>query len=279
MEDNKGAKDIYKKFHKLTPDDNIEMGIYEEALDYAFSQDDIRNIVISGSYGAGKSSFLETYKRKNSQRNFLGISLAHFYDGKISMGDDGKNEIRLEGKILNQLLHQIDVSKIPMTNFSIKKEVSENEKKWGTVYITSLTCLIMFLHFRDKWRSLVSRIKLDWLKHILQITTFKEFQLICCIVLLGMCGIGVYYLLNRIAGRKIFRKLSFQGNDIELFSEKEDSFFDKYLNEIIYLFEHAKADAIVFEDMDRFETNQIFERLREINSLLQKRNNNIRFIW
>lgn len=34
-----------------------------------------------------------------------------------------------------------------------------------------------------------------------------------------------------------------------------------------YLFDNVDADVIVFEDMDRFDANRIFERLREVNTL------------
>ena len=39
------------------------------------------------------------------------------------------------------------------------------------------------------------------------------------------------------------------------------------MNEVLYLFENSNADAVVFEDMDRFNANRIFERLHEINTL------------
>ena len=65
--------------------------------------------------------------------------------------------------------------------------------------------------------------------------------------------------------------------------DKYDSFFDRYLNEILYIFENCKADVIVFEDIDRFEMRVIFERLREINILLnerlKKKNKVIRFCY
>ena len=70
-----------------------------------------------------------------------------------------------------------------------------------------------------------------------------------------------------------------RGNEIEIFEESDDSYFDKYLNEVLYLFENADADVIVFEDIDRFNANRIFERLREVNTLaniqLQKEENRI----
>ncbi len=84
--------------------------------------------------------------------------------------------------------------------------------------------------------------------------------------------------------KNIFRKLNLNGNEIEIFEESDDSYFDKYLNEVLYLFENADADVIVFEDMDRFNANKIFERLREVNTLaniqLQKENKKVlRFFY
>jgi len=81
-----------------------------------------------------------------------------------------------------------------------------------------------------------------------------------------------------------FRKLNLKGNEIEIFEESDDSYFDKYLNEVLYLFENVDADVIVFEDMDRFNANKIFERLREVNTLaniqLQKENKKVlRFFY
>ena len=49
-------------FHGLIPDElEKNEGIYTEALNYAFSNSDIRNIAITGIYGAGKSTVWKTY--------------------------------------------------------------------------------------------------------------------------------------------------------------------------------------------------------------------------
>ena len=53
---------------------------------------------------------------------------------------------------------------------------------------------------------------------------------------------------------KIFKKIGLKGIvEFEIFGNQDDSYFDKYLNEVIYLFEHSGADVIVFEDLDRYE--------------------------
>lgn len=41
--------------------------------------------------------------------------------------------------------------------------------------------------------------------------------------------------------------------------------------EVLYLFDNSDTDVVVFEDMDRYNTNQIFQRLREVNMLVNNR--------
>ena len=55
------------------------------------------------------------------------------------------------------------------------------------------------------------------------------------------------------------------------FYNAPESYFDKYLNEVLYLFEQSGADVVVFEDIDRYNSVQIFQRLREINSLINRK--------
>ena len=56
-------------FQKLTPIDDARIDGYDEALEYVFDHDDIRNVAVSGSYSAGKSSILETYKKKHTDKS------------------------------------------------------------------------------------------------------------------------------------------------------------------------------------------------------------------
>ena len=50
-------------FERLTPIDNMNLDVYEEAIDYVFNNPDVKNIAISGAYSAGKSSVLASYKK------------------------------------------------------------------------------------------------------------------------------------------------------------------------------------------------------------------------
>ena len=76
-------------FQDLTPIDDADLTGYKEALDLAFNDDKIKNIAITGSYGSGKSSILNTYK-KDSKLKFIHISFLHFKE--CDKNDTNTNE-------------------------------------------------------------------------------------------------------------------------------------------------------------------------------------------
>ncbi len=46
-------------FQKLIPNNNVNLDIYKQAIDFVFSNCDLRNIALSGAYSSGKSSIIE----------------------------------------------------------------------------------------------------------------------------------------------------------------------------------------------------------------------------
>ena len=274
------AKDEYH-FERLTPINDIELKVYEDAINYVFENQNIKNVAISGAYSAGKSSVLESYKKKHSKLQFLHISLAHFQSPDLEQTGDadqkdheekgGVKESVLEGKILNQLIHQIPSDKIPQTNFRVKRKIKRSDIAKSTVIILMLVLMILYFFFFKSWGNYVLSLPDNILKTILSCTISQYSLLISGIILTILLGIVIYGLVKIQKNKNVFRKLNFQGNEIEIFQESNDSYFDKYLNEVLYLFENAEVDAIVFEDMDRFNVNSIFERLREVNTLVNIR--------
>lgn len=272
-------------FEKLTPLDDHDIGIYKSAIDFAFEHSDIRNIAISGAYGAGKSSVLASYEKAYPGRKFIHISLAHFQNLDEADGITGHNadanaklksdasgspktirESLLEGKILNQLIHQIPADKIPQTNFRVKKSISKREPIIHTFLIALFIIALFRILFFDQWSSMVCSLP-EVLRASLVLSTTPTAEFVSGVLCVLIAAYFLYRVVYIQENKNIFRKLSIQGNEIEIFEDSEDSFFDKYLNEVLYLFENADADVIVFEDMDRFDASEIFERLREINTL------------
>lgn len=253
-------------FEKLTPTSDGDINVYESAIDFVFNEPDVRNVAISGAYGAGKSSVLAAYKKKHKDLKFVHISLAHFRNAE-DQNETGVKESVLEGKILNQLIHQIPSDKIPQTNFRIKKSVKV-KKIWGDTVLAALFFIVgLYLFNLERWSAYVGSLTPSWFSGLLALSTKEYAPLIGGFICFGLLAAFFFQIALVQKNKNLFKKFSFQGNEIEIFEESEDSFFDKYLNEVLYLFENVDADVIVFEDMDRFEVNRIFERLREINTL------------
>ena len=106
------------------------------------------------------------------------------------------------------------------------------------------------------------------IKDFLFITLHPFSRLVSGVLASGIGGFLIFSLVKAQTNKNIFRKLNVNGTEIEIFENSEESYFDKYLNEVLYLFEQVDADVIVFEDIDRYDDVKIFERLREVNTLI-----------
>ncbi len=278
-------------FQKLTPIKNADLSIYEAALDFVFQEEDLKNIAITGPYSAGKSSAIESYLCRRPDKHFLNISLAHFdsvkNEGEVSapeiietLKNTTNNDAAIEGKILNQLIHQINPQKIPQSHFKVKRKVSKRKIFRISSLFTISTILILYILNFKTWKNIIDGLSSKWLKSLLEFSTYDS-----SFFLGGLCGviillIATYSIIKIQYNRNMFKKITVQGNEIEIFAEANESYFDKYLNEVLYLFENAGVEVIIFEDIDRFNSNHIFEKLREINLLINKKSDKIiRFFY
>jgi len=87
-------------------------------------------------------------------------------------------------------------------------------------------------------------------------------------IFLFFTGVGFFakYIIRLFSNSKI-NKLSIKG-ELELGDNVDKSVFNEHLEEIIYFFERTPYNVIVIEDLDRFDTTDIFTKLRELNILL-----------
>lgn len=279
MEDNQiGARQPTNRdqrsltFQKLTPitlsDD--EMRGYNEALDFVFKEDDLLNIAISGPYASGKSSVFKTYEEKRLKKKKLKgihISLSYFspnlkskiknqnVDDELTFND----ELMLERKIINQIIHQIEPKQIPSTDFKVKAE----SKSWVNIFWASIISLF-FCCFIYIDKTLLNK----WLEEPTQLTLILIGSLFTLITFVSYKIIDLQHRKNLIRKLKIFQ------NEIDISSECDVSYFDKYLDEIIYILRKSKLDFIVFEDIDRYDDNLILNKLRELNYIYNQRQKN-----
>lgn len=87
------------------------------------------------------------------------------------------------------------------------------------------------------------------------------------IVIIGLLLIATFALFHYFGTRIHLAKIDVGTTGITL-GENSDSYFDQYLDEIIYIFEKTGIRTVFFEDLDRFQDAQIFDSLRELNQIL-----------
>ena len=108
----------YKDF---TPEKKIKNGEeYLNALDWALRNPDVKNIALSGPYGSGKSSIIQSYMEKHPSVKALNISLATF---DVENCQDDENII--EEGILKQLFYKVAANKIPQIRYRKLRKIND----------------------------------------------------------------------------------------------------------------------------------------------------------
>lgn len=249
------------QYLSLTPITSAdEDNAYSDMLKFALSQNKTNNIAITGPYGSGKSSVLQTFQKKHPQWKYLNISLATFKD-ELEVENANSKEIEIEAiekSILQQLFYSVDQKTLPRSRLKRIVTVKTRELIANTLFIFLWAFLALFVFFPqsiffEKFSILASSDQLA-------ITTASVLFLLFCIV-------GLFTGIKYIEKLKEL-KLKFQDTEITLNNEKSESILNKHLDEILYFFERTKFDIIIIEDLDRFENSEIFIRLRELNTLI-----------
>lgn len=262
------------QFRALTSNKDVEIKqVTLEALQFAIDKkSEVTNVAITGNYGAGKSSIVESFERRCTDKTFLHISLGQ-YDETIGSEKNGLNNRQIntiEGKIINQLLHQINPNQIRKSIFKTLDAESQIKPFNISVYLGLVLLLSLYLLNISSWNGLVHNF--SWLSW----TTKPIISLLVLVILFVLIVYGFYFLLKLQKDFGFIKKLSLKAEkietDIEIFSNDNSkvSYFDRYLDDVLYLFKQSGADVIVFEDIERFNDSRIFEKLKELNIVINR---------
>ena len=260
-------------FEHLAPLDSANDPEVFEALDYALSQTCIHNIAVTGNYGSGKSSVLNTYIKTHKKHKFLNISLATFTEEVTQQGNGILPETtiqKIEKSILQQIFYSASASKLPDSSFLL---IHKNSciKKLCFEFLILCILLPFLLIFQNDivlrvWNFITG-------SHPVWYFMAGGFLIAALIVL--------YFIISFFFKMR-FIKFSFQKIELGLDSVKEESLLNRYIDEILYFFEKTKYNVVVIEDLDRFKNTEIFIKLRELNTLLnqyEKIKRNVFFIY
>ncbi|MDD3152711.1 MAG: hypothetical protein PHE45_07460, partial [Bacteroidales bacterium] len=269
-------------FYSLAPTDEIKDGQnYFDALSWALANrkvKNIKNIALTGSYGSGKSSILQSFQKKNSNKelHFLNISLATFKEEKeIEDKTEGEDLQRLiELSILQQLFYREKDQKLPDSR--LKKITSFS---WRKLLLFAFGFLVLILSF-------ILLLKPSLLSSIFpNIDISEKAKLATHYISLIISIIGIFIIALksvRIFHNLKIRKLNINNAEIEISDSINKSVLNHNLEEILYFFEATPYNVVVIEDLDRFQETEIFTKLREINLLInnsKKINKSVVFIY
>ncbi|MEO4177773.1 hypothetical protein ABH298_16480 [Acinetobacter pittii] len=248
----------------LTPVTNAdEDNVYTEMLKTALYEKDVKNIAITGPYGAGKSSVLKTFQESNPNWVYLNISLATFKDPSNENASDDKinKEFEIEAiekSILQQLFYSVNQKTLPRSRLKRIVTTSSIQLLKYTIFITIWILLAVYVFFPKN----IFFENIEILKNLTSIT-----KLIINIVFLLFCITALFISIKYIEKVKEL-KLKLKDTEITLTNNHQESILNKHLDEILYFFERTDFNVIIIEDLDRFDNTEIFIRLRELNNLI-----------
>lgn len=247
--------------HTLAPEFSAEYhDVYLKALTKAIEdQPRMRNIALTGAYGTGKSSILAEVARQYQDR-VVEISLSSVGDAAdddaetASTEGPGDQTNLIQKEIVKQLLYKEQPSRTSGSRF---RRVSRF-RWWPAMVAAGLVALLTtgFVWLSGAGRNLEAVAGPDRLAGV-----------IAYLLLWIATTAAVFGLMRFTHGRVTLEKLTAGPAAVSLTSESS-SYFDKYLDEIVYYFELSGRDIVVLEDLDRFDNVRIFEALRALNTLL-----------
>lgn len=236
-------------------------------LKNAIDQPNVFNIALTGSYGAGKSSILKTFKAYYPEYHYVNVSLAAFVEVNLSDGDNtvkGKQdsfEEQLEYSILQQLFYHVKAINIPESRFGRIERTSRKKRILVVVSILLFIVANLFLFCQEQVNKYF----------LIPIEVFKSSFLFG--ISISVLFIGTFVILFQLILfiKKIsIKNLTLDKATVEFEEKKNVSIMNRYLDEILYLFQEKKYNVVIFEDIDRFENTHIFTKLRELNLILNQ---------
>lgn len=248
--------------------------LYVNELAAAVRNSRIRNIALTGRYGSGKSSVLEAFAAlpENQGRTLILALSTLGADPSTPAGEEGEETVtnRIEKELVKQLLHRERPTKLPQSRYRRIRSLSLRTALWQSLALCAAFAAMAWT--------------IGWTPEFPQFAGDGDLT---AWVGVAVSAVLVVWLVawGRVSLRGRFRLsgLSAAGTSVSL-ADTSNSYFDKYLDEIVYFFEAVTSiEVVIFEDLDRFDDPGIFEALRELNTLInnskQTEGRTIRFVY
>lgn len=260
----------------------VDKSEYVSILKSAIDDEDVRNVAISGPYGSGKSSIIKTFEKNYPKYKCLNLSLAAFAEEFQSLQNDSNSDDKsrgnkangegqsfvdpnvvkmeqLEFSLVQQFFYHVKASGIPDSRFGRIRRWNRTEKVVWSIAILLFAISLFYVVDSSKFFDLLPSLKVytDGLRYLS----------------LGVIGTGLFVISYRLV--TFFHKMSgghikFMDYEVDVQKDIKVSVFNRYLDELVYLFQTTGYQVVVLEDLDRFKNTSIYTKLRELNQLLNQ---------
>lgn len=244
------SKQRHVTLRSLGPEfDEVQHSIYVRHLEEAVREKKNRNIALTGRYGAGKSSVLDAFENKHP-KSTVRVSIN-------TLGPDEDDEDltnRIQKELVKQLVYRLEPGKIRRSRFARPKPLTKTNAFFQALGASATGLGILWL--------LGVRPLVDWPGA--GADTVARVGL--AVLFFGLVLIAAW-AIRWIIGDRIVSEVTTAGTKIAL-GEGPTTYFDSFLDEIVAFFDAVKPAFVIFEDLDRFDDPQIFDSLRELNTLV-----------
>ncbi|MBK0098860.1 hypothetical protein IBT49_22955 [Erwinia sp. S63] len=266
----------------LTPSKISTKNEYFNAMDFALSKNDVRNIAVTGSYGAGKSTIIRSYMEKFRPEAFINVSLAGF---EMQEKGEPARAQEIELSILQQILYKKNRDALPDSR--IDRILNRNRAHirrvfWAVLKVAAPVGGILAIIYYNKVLK-ITGIPAESL-NFLNVIPYPKAVLLLVFILTALYFITECASQIGIFDKKIkLNKVALLSGEMDLSSADTSSLLNNCLDEIVYFFSRIDNYRIViFEDLDRLKNPEIFVKLREINKIVNNNlsdDNPLRFVY
>ena len=184
----------------------------------------------------------------------------------IQQGDGDNFEKQLEEGILKQLFYKVHYSKIPQSRYRKLHKVSLGISLMHVIFTGALIIGLMFFLAPGK----LEELKNAYSNMMSILFGERVLYYVLCTGVMGMVIIAIMTVLFRWINTK-WRSIEINIADKAVIKadEKDEALsLNKNMDEILYFFEETNYTLIVIEDFDRFDTPEVYTKLREINKII-----------
>lgn len=206
---------------------------YVAALEAAVADKQIHNIALSGNYGVGKSSILREFARRNAKR-VVELSLstlapieASNIEGSVPVQATTPTN-RIQQEIVKQLLYREEPSKAPGSRFR-RIERFRWGRESGIALVLGLAVATLFL--LTGWTEKIT----------LAFAAMGSFGPWVHLIVWGVAAAAIAQFRRLFHGRLRIKELS-AGSATVTLDDNSVSYFDQYLDEIVYFFEMSDRE-------------------------------------